>query len=200
MKKGKSNSKKLESVLDLEKKQIREVETEIKELKKIDREEHESIKLEKEELKELAELKELDLKIKAEIGEHPLRRITYKDVGKSMIGAFIGIVSHFTVLEGLNFAESISLAKANFFYFISFLVGLLMLYYSGFRKVSDVRLFVILPLRLILVYAVTIISIIIVLYIFGGSIVYNQSLYREVAVLSLPAIIGACAVDLIGRD
>jgi len=177
----------------LEKKQMIQV-------KSIDFDEKEVETLERKQIKELEELKELDKKIKEEIGAHPLRKITYKDVGKSMIGAFIGIVSHYTILEGVHFAETISLTKANFFLLISFFVALIMLYYTGFRKVKDVRVFVLLPLRLFLIYAVTIIAILIVLMIFGSNELSAGIIYRQVAVLSLPAIIGACAADLIGGD
>ncbi|MBI2148796.1 DUF2391 family protein [Candidatus Woesearchaeota archaeon] len=203
----KRGKNKLDEILNLQKRQFLEQKKiealEKKQLMKVnevDIEEHEVEGLEKKQLKELEELKQLELKIKERVGEHPLRKITYKDVGKSMIGAFVGIVSHYTVLEGLHFADDISLTKANFFLLISFLVGLIMIYYTGFRKVKDVRLFAILPFRLLLVYAVTIIAILIVLLIFGFSHYDSGVIYRQVAVLSLPAIIGACAADLIGGD
>lgn len=184
----------------LEKKQLREVRKEGEELDEIDREEHEVFSLEKKHTRELEDLKNLEVKIKNEVGEHPLSKITYKDVGKSMIGAFVGVVSHFTVLEGVHFAENVSLTKASFFLFVSFLVAFVMLYYTGFRKIKDVRLFALLPFRLLLVYSVTIIAILGVLLVFGAGHLEQDLVYRQIAVLSLPAIIGACAADLIGGE
>ncbi len=197
-KRGKKN--KLDLILELERRHFKETKKEERKLKEVDEEEHELVSLEKKEIAELDELKRLEEQIKQQVGEHPLRKITYKDVGKSMIGAFVGIVSHFTVLEGVYFAETVSLTRANFFLFISFLVGVVMIYYTGFRKVKDTRLFALLPFRLFLVYAVTIISILIALLVFGSGHFEQELVYRQVAVLSLPAIIGACAADLIGGD
>lgn len=196
----KRKGSKLDLILELQKKEFNVIKKENKKLNKIDKEEHKVSALENKTLRELEDLKKLEEKIKQEVGEHPLRKITYKDVGKSMIGAFVGMVSHFTVLEGLHFAENVSLSRANFFLFISFLVGIVMIYYTGFRKVKDVRLFAILPFRLFLVYGVTIISILIVLFVFSSGHLEQDLIYRQVAVLSLPAIIGACAADLIGGD
>ncbi|MBS3168115.1 DUF2391 family protein [Candidatus Woesearchaeota archaeon] len=175
----------LDQVLSLEKKQI-------KEDKKVQF-------LEKKQLNKLEELRKLESEIKNKVGEHPLRKITYKDIGKSMIGAFVGIVSHYTILEGLHFAGDISILRANSFYLISFFVGLVMLYYTGFRKVKDVRLFAILPIRLFLIYFVVIISCLIALYFFNVHLDWGL-VYKQVAVLSLPAMIGACAADLIGGE
>jgi len=196
-KKGKS---KLDLILKLQKKELGELRKEDRELKHLDKEEHLVSSLERKQLRKLEELKKIEEKVRIQVGEHPLRKITYKDVGKSMIGAFVGIVSHFTVLEGVHFAANVSFSRANFFLFISFLVGLVMIYYTGFRKVNDMRLFAILPFRLFLVYAVTIISILIALLVFGSGHFEQELVYRQVAVLSLPAIIGACAADLIGGD
>ena len=205
-KSGKKKSK-LDLILELGKKQLKEQKIiealerkQLKDVGEIDKDEHKVEKLEKQQLAELEELKKIELKIKEEVGEHPLRRITYKDVGKSMIGAFVGIVSHFTVLEGVHFAANVTFTKANFFFLISFLVGAIMLYYTGFRKIKDARLFALLPFRLFLVYAVTILSILVVLFVFGAGHFEQELVYRQVAVLSLPAIIGACAADLIGGD
>lgn len=207
MKKKSSGKNKLDLILDLERKQIKgqkrieELEKkEINRVDKLDSEEHLLSNLEKKQLEEFEDLKNLELKIREKVGVHPLRKVTYKDIGKSMIGAFVGLVSHFAILEGAHFAENITTFRANLFFIISFSVGLIMIYYTGFRKVNDPRLFAILPLRLIIVYTVTIISTLIALFVFGGAHFETEFLYRQVAVLSLPAIIGACAADLIGGE
>src|SRR3989338_3006297 len=141
--KKKRGRNKLDLILELEKKQLRGQKIieglekkQLKEVENIDADEKEVSYLEKKHLKELEDLKILEGKIKEKIGEHPLRKITYKDIGKAMIGAFVGIVSHFAVLEGIHYAETISSTRANFFLLISFFVGLIMIYYTGFRKVN----------------------------------------------------------------
>jgi len=182
-----------EKLKNLEKLELQEVEQEEEQIKKINK--HDS-KMEK----ELDNLEKLELEIKKQVGEHPLRKITYKDLGKSMIGAFVGIVSHFTVLEGIHYAETITLAKANGFYLVSFLIGLIMLYYTGFRKIKNVKILSFLPARLIFVYLVTIFSILIVLVIIGFTGYGLIDIYKSISVLMLPAIIGACAADLIGGE
>ena len=73
-----------------------------------------------------------------------------------------------------------------------------MLYYTGFRKIKDPKLLAILPLRLFLVYSITIIAILITMLVFDT--IKQGHVYSQIAVLSLPAIIGACAADLIGGD
>lgn len=189
-------NKKLDLILNLERKELSSLKDEQSRLKTLKNEESKVKLLEEKQLKELENLKKLEREIAREVGEHPLRKLTYKDAGRSMIGAFIGIVSHFTVLEGVHFAENVSPLKASFLFLVSFGIGLIMLYYTGFRKIKDIRILAVLPLRLVFVYAITIIAIIITLFVFGT--IDKGNAYSQVAVLSLPAIIGACAADLIG--
>ncbi|HLC86193.1 MAG TPA: DUF2391 family protein [Candidatus Nanoarchaeia archaeon] len=191
-------NKKLDLILNLERKELSNLKSEQSRLKDLKGEEEKVKHLEERQLKELETLKNLEREIAREVGEHPLRKLTYKDAGRSMIGAFIGIVSHFTVLEGVHFAENVSPLKASFLLLVSFGAGLIMLYYTGFRKIKDVRILAILPLRLVFVYVVTIIAIVITLFVLG--IMKQGHVYSQVAVLSLPAIIGACAADLIGGE
>lgn len=194
----KKHFKEEKEVADLERSQLERLRKEELKLDSIKKEEDQVRRLEEKQLIELAKLKELERDIAKNVGEHPLRKLTYKDAGRSMIGAFIGIVSHFTVLEGVHFAETVSVLKASFLLLVSFGIGLIMLYYTGFRKIKDVRILAILPLRLFLVYCITILAIIITLFVFGT--IEHGNVYSQVAVLSLPAIIGACAAELIGGD
>ncbi len=211
MKKRKHNNSllnfKLDKILQLQKLQIKN-QNKLKEMEEEELEDEEQEKIELKHLesgeriieKELEELTQLEHEIKQNVAQHPLRKITYKDLGKSMIGAFIGIVSHYAVLEGIHYSETINLVKANAFYLAALLVAFIFLYYTGFRKIRDVRVLSFLPLRLILVYTVTIITILIVLLIFGELGHGIHETYKTVSALMLPAIIGACAADLIGGD
>jgi len=206
-KKGSSLNNKLNRILQLQQLQLKNQEK----LNNLEKLELRGVEYEEEQLREINKhdkniedqlkgLEELEQEIKRQVGEHPLRKITYKDLGKSMIGAFVGIVSHFTVLEGIHYAETITLAKANGFYVVSFLIGFIMLYYTGFRKIKNVKILSFLPLRLLLVYLVTIFSILLVLLIIGSTGHGFLDIYKSISVLMLPAIIGACAADLIGGE
>lgn len=180
-------NKKLDQVLRLERKQFKK--------------ESSVERLERKQLKELDEIQELEESIKKRVGKHPLRKITYKDLGKALIGAFIGIVSHFTVLKGIDFAFNISFLRATSYFAISYFIGFIFLYYTGFRKIKQRKFLVLLPVRLTFIYVVTLLAVVLAIYIFT----YTQDitfieLYKQAAVVSLPAIIGASAADLIGND
>ena len=190
--KRKSISDKLDEILRLERKQIKEEgdieaieEREFKKLQHIDN--------------EVEDLERLEEKINKQIGKHPLAKVTTKDVGKAFIGAFIGVVSHFAVLEGVHFAESISLPRATSYFVLSYLIGFVFLYYTGFRKIKQLKFLAILPLRLTLIYLVMIASVAFTIYIFSLTNISLLDLYKQVAVVFLPGIIGASAADLIGE-
>ncbi len=189
-KRGKKNSK-LDQINQKLDKLIR-IESEQSEDQGEDSEEIES--LEKKQLKELEELEETLVK---EIGEHPLRKITQKDIAKGVIGAFVGVISHFVFVEGVHLAETLSLTRIGLMYIVSFLIGAIFLYATGFRKVKQIRVLKFLPLRVVVIYFVSIITITLVLALFQ-QFHSLEELYRQVGVLSLPAIIGASAADLIG--
>src|SRR3989344_5653714 len=147
--------------------------------------EEDSEKIENLEKKQIKELEELEENLIKEIGDHPIRKITQKDIAKGVIGAFV--------------AEILSLTRISFMYIVSFFIGAIFLYATGFRKVKQIRVLKFLPLRVTVIYMVSLITISLVLTLFNQ---YNsiEELYRQVGVLSLPAIIGASAADLIGEN
>src|SRR3989338_10233521 len=161
--------------------------------------EEDSEKIENLEKKQIKELEELEENLIKEIGDHPIRKITQKDIAKGVIGAFIGVISHFVFVEGVHLAEILSLTRISFMYIVSFFIGAIFLYATGFRKVKQIRVLKFLPLRVTVIYMVSLITISLVLTLFNQ---YNsiEELYRQVGVLSLPAIIGASAADLIGEN
>jgi len=180
-------NKKLDQLLRLEKNQLKE--------------EISVENLERKQIRELNEIEEIEKQIKSKIGEHPLRKVTYKDLGKALIGAFFGIVSHFAVLEGIHFAENISVFRATGYYFISYFVGFIFLYYTGFRQVKQSKFLILLPIRLTFIYVVMLLAVVSAIYIFSyGDALTFIEVYKQVAVVSLPAIMGASAADLIGND
>ena len=180
-------NKKLDQLLRLEKNQLKK-ETSVE-------------NLERKQIKELSEIESIEKQIKSSVGKHPLRKVTYKDLGKALIGAFFGIVSHFAVLEGINFAENISVFRATGYYFISYFVGFIFLYYTGFRQVKQAKFLILLPVRLTFIYVVMLLAVVSAVYLFSyGQAITFIELYKQVAVVSLPAIMGASAADLIGND
>ena len=180
-------NKKLDQLLKLEKRQLKE--------------ESSVQNLEKKQINELSEIESIEKQIKSSVGKHPLRKVTYKDLGKALIGAFFGIVSHFAVLEGINFAENISVFRATGYYFISYFVGFIFLYYTGFRQVKQAKFLILLPVRLTFIYVVMLLAVVSAVYLFSyGQAITFIELYKQVAVVSLPAIMGASAADLIGND
>jgi len=76
--------------------------------------------LERKQLKELSGIEELEREIKEQVSPHPLRRITIRDISKALIGAFIGIISHFAFSEGAHLAEGVSVGRASFILLVSF--------------------------------------------------------------------------------
>lgn len=189
-------SEKMDLLLKLERLQLRKQRNEINIEKKQLKQGNKITDFEKKEIKELASLEK---KLNEGLKGSPLKKVTFKDLGKAVIGSFAGIVSHFSIIEGVHFAENVSLTKSTSFLVISFVVGFIILYYAGFRRVKQVKFLLFLPLRLVVIYLTTIAVILISLSIFGFGGDFGL-LYRQVSVMSLPAIIGACAVDLIGEE
>jgi uncharacterized membrane protein len=183
--------------------------------KKILKEEKEVLKEEKEELaeekkvegeteEELSELKKLELlekEIEKQTETHPLRKVTYKDIARGAVGAFFGSVAHYTFLYGIEVAETLDMVRASFLYLLSFLIGGVFLYITGFRKIKDVKVLAFLQIRLIVLYITSILMAILVLYFFHPDFGHSFLIsFKQVATVTLTAILGACTADLIGKD
>jgi len=168
---------------------------------RVEREEHEELREEAVAKKELEKIEFLAREIEHQVESHPLRKITLKDVTRGAIGAFVGTVAHYTFIYGIKAAEAITVARASLLFPLSLFVGGIFLYATGFRKVQDPKLLWFLPIRLIVLSITAIITSIIVLAIFTPS--FGQHLgesFKQVATVSLSAIIGACTADILGKD
>lgn len=155
---------------------------------------------EKKQLEDLKQLEELEKEILADVSQHPLKKITYRDVTKGIIGAFFGIVGHFAFTKGVSIAADISLARANVLMLASFIIIIIFLYFAGFRKIDDEMLLKIMPIRAIVIYFTAITTIIVVLALYGD-ITLNSSfidVYKTIATISILAVMGAGTADLIG--
>lgn len=165
---------------------------------KIAAEEHEELQKELEELKKLEKLEET---LERGIRPHPLKKITYKDFAKGALGAFIGIVAHYTVIYGIHIAEQLTITRATILFILAYVLGGVFLYATGFRKVST-RLIWFLPVRLTILYGISLVMSVSVLYLFFPEFIHHffWEGYKQVAAVTLTALIGACTADLIGKE
>ena len=77
------------------------------------------------------------------------------------------------------------------------------MYVTGFRKIKETTLIRFFPLRVLFIYGISIIAIFLVFSLYGMinfSALDFSLIYKQVASMSIPAIIGASAADLIGGD
>ena len=147
------------------------------------------------------EVDTLQKDLEREVGSHPLKKITYRDFGKSLIGAFIGVASHYGFIEGAHLAENLSAIRATALLITAYVIGLIFIYVAGFRKVKQIRVLGFIPVRITLIFVVSLSVVYFVLFLFGltegaSAIV----IYKQLAAVSIPAIIGASAADLIGKN
>lgn len=178
-----------------------------KEEKQIESEEKIIEKKEEKEISAIKRLEKLEKEVMLEV-DNPLLTFTYKDVFRGAVGAFFGAVTHYTFIYGIKVAEQIDVLRASILFLISFAIGGVFLYLTGFRKVKDPKILSFLPLRLIVLYAVSVVTTVFVLYLFypdfqllnpSSPAMFWES-YKQLATVTLTAILGACTADLVGRD
>lgn len=193
---------KIEKEEDVLEKEERETENiEKKEYNKLTRIESEIKSKEQNEEEELMKLQQLEEEIKKEVGEHPLRKVGFRDVVKGLIGSFIGLAVHYTFIYGVEISESINVTRATFLFILAFFVGILFIYATGFRKIKDPKILMFMPVRFLVLYVASIIMSILVLYIFYPSFGHEfWESYRMVGGVLLAAVVGACTADLIGKE
>ncbi len=165
------------------------------------KEEKQILSEEKQEMGELKKIEELEQTIKDELKEHPLKRITYQDVTKGIIGAFFGIVGHFSFAEGVQVAKHHSILQSITLLITSFFIIIGFIYFAGFRKVRDKFFLKIMPVRAIVIYFSALFTIIIVLFIYGEISITTPAseIFSNVAAISVLAVLGAGTADLLGN-
>ena len=173
---------------------LREEEEIISEEKKIEKREEEMRKKEE-------AIQEFTQRIDQEITDIPLKRLSVQDIYKATVGAFLGVVAHYAFAEGLHVAEELSMTRATFILIVSYFIGVMLIDKSGFRKVREQRVLKIIPLRVTVIYFISLLVIIAI------NILFNQfhldalgEAYRSVAATSLLAMIGSASADMIGHD
>lgn len=199
--KRRSTDNKLDEVIALERKLLQE-ERKIEAEESIEKsnENKEEKLLEKEE-SDLEKLEKIEEEIRAEVGEHPLAKVTFKDITKGLVGAFIGLAIHYTFVYGVEISENLTMTRATIMFPLTFLVGLLFIYATGFRKVQDKKLLIFMPLRLLVLYTCALVMSILVLYLFYPAFGHEfEESYKMIAGVMLAAVVGACTADLLGKE
>jgi uncharacterized membrane protein len=206
-KRSKSGFNKLEKeeekIENLQRLELKNISKEDKKLNLLQKEEEKIENLAKKEINELDELKNLEEEIKKDVKQSPLKRITTIDMARGLVGSFFGIVAHFAFVEGVNVAEEFhfTMFRATLLLITALFIGFVFLYATGYREIKDKKVLSIMPIRLLVIFGISIISILSVLALFGfiGPDSTFQNIYKQVAVISLPAIIGAITADLLGK-
>lgn len=148
----------------------------------------------------LEELNKLEKQIK-KASSSPIKNITKRDIFKGFIGAFIGVMSHFAFSKAADIALTLSFLRASVLYLVAFVIIVTMLYYSGFRSVEKAIVLKVMPIRAIVLYTVSIITILFVYLLFGKLyFVSFKEIYILVSASIILAVMGAGTADLIGRS
>jgi len=199
-----SESNKLDKILAMEDKLLNEEKRIETKENKIESEDKDINKMEaalQKEDTDIEKLEKMEEEIKTEVGGHPLANVTFRDLAKGMIGAFIGLVIHYTFVYGVEIAQNLTMTRATIMFPLTFIVGLLFIYATGFRKIQDKKLLIYMPLRLLVLYICSLVMSILVLYLFyptfGNS--FEES-YKMIAGVMLAAVVGACTADLLGKE
>lgn len=167
----------------------------------IEKKENAIMKEEKKLEKESEKVEKLEQEIKKEVTQKPLTKLTIRDVNKGIIGAFIGVVAHFAFLYGKEIAKNISTTRATILIITSYLLILVLIYETGYREVKDKRIGGTLPLRATVIYLTSLAVILVIFFLFNQVSAGDLTgLYKQVAVTSVLASLGAGTADLIGRD
>ena len=159
-------------------------------------------KNEAEEVEQLKKIQEFEKQIAKEVKESPLKKITFRDVTKGIVGAFLGIVSHFSFAKGVELAHSYTWVRSTILLVVSFLVIILFLYFTGFRRIDEKLLYQFLPVRAVVIYFSAILTTIIVLFLYGKLDFHMPfiEIYNTIAAVSILAVLGAATADLIGKN
>lgn len=169
---------------------------------KIEQKEEEIENLERRSLAELEKLERLEKKVSREVAPHALLKITYRDLIRSAIGSLVGILGHFSFFYGLEIAEKISVLRATVLYLVALVIAFGFMYYSGFRKVKEIKIISFIPLRALVVYLTALVMILIVLFLFGFVSLSTpwEVVYKSISTLSLLAVLGASTADILGHE
>mgnify|MGYP001593119112 CR=1 FL=1 len=189
-------------ILAEEKKVEHKVEDVEKKEEEIEKKEAQIVQEERHLEKETAKVENLEKKIVKEVELKPLGRFNLKDLNKGIIGAFIGVVAHFGFIYGKAIANLISTPRATLLLVFSYLLLIILMYETGYREIKEKRLIGFLPKRATIIFATSLAVVIIIFFLFGMLDLTKAGLlgvYKQVAVTSVLASLGAGTADLLGK-
>ncbi len=170
-------------------------------LKDIEKWEEEILKEERKLEEETKKIESVERDIKSELQDKPLTKVSLKDLNKGIIGAFIGVVAHFSFVYGKEIAKGISYPRAALLLFFSYFLVIILMYETGYRNVRDKKIFAVLPARATVIFLTSIAVIIVIFFLFDQVDFKNLGeLYKQIAVTSVLASLGAGTADLIGKN
>jgi len=150
---------------------------------------------------ETEKVEKLEREIKKETSVKPLEKFSLRDLNKVIVGAFIGVVAHFGFIYAKIIKDYISFPRAILLFVFSYLLIIMLMYETGYREIREKRLLGILPRRATLVYISSLIVIIVIFFLFNLiDLSKLDELFKEIAVTSVLASVGAGTADLIGRN
>lgn len=192
---------KLDKIISNQEKMLKIEKRILKEELKIEDMELEELTHNKDEDAALAELKKLEEEIRASMGS-PMKHVTSKDAFKGMIGALIGLIGHFAFTKAVEVALKIDFFRATLLYIFALVILIVMLYFTGFRAVQAQIILKFLPLRVLVLYSVSIFTIIVIYLVFGiiDININPGDLYKVIGGSIVLAVLGAATADLIGRE
>ena len=151
--------------------------------------------------KETEKVEKLEKDIKKEVTAKPLTKFNMKDLNKGIIGAFIGVVAHFAFIYGKEIAKDISTTRATILILFSYLLIIILMYETGYREIKEKRLLGILPKRATAIYLTSVVIILVIFLLFNQINLSDiTGTYKQIAVTSVLAALGAGTADLIGRS
>ena len=187
-------------ILAEEKKVEQKVENIEKKEENIEKKELEIEKEEKKLEKEAGRMESIEKKISREVADKPLRAFNLKDLNKGIVGAFIGVVAHFGFIYGKAIATLISTWRATLLLAFSYLLIVILMYETGYRDIKEKRLFGFLPKRATIIYATSLVVVVIIFFLFNMiDLSAPLDLYKQIAVTSILASVGAGTADLLGK-
>lgn len=167
----------------------------------IEKKETQIISEEKKIAKETEKVEKIEKEIRKEVTPKPLKAIGIRDLSKGIVGAFIGVVAHFAFIYGKEIANQITTARATILILFSYLLIIILMYETGYREIKEKRLLGVLPKRATVIYLTSLVMIPVIFFLFNQLNLSNlTALYKQIAVTSVLASVGAGTADLIGRD
>ncbi|MFT7616331.1 MAG: putative membrane protein [Candidatus Woesearchaeota archaeon] len=189
-------------ILANQKKQLKLLDTVLTDEAKELAQEKKVAEAEAKQLAKLGDMENIQKDIRKGLSNSTLKKITYRDVTKGIVGAFFGIVGHFAFTKGKVIAATLSLQRATLLLIVAFLIIVLFMYFTGFRQIQEHLILKFMPMRALVVYFSALVTVVGVLLLYGELHFADSftTYYTYVASIAIIAVIGACTADLIGKE